>query len=227
MSWSETFLAPAVPLCLCLCLALPVAGCGFTPMYADKTDTAGAPGALAVARSTIFIANIPDRNGQYLRNQLIDRLYLDGRPADPAYTLTVTNLQQTTTNLGIRRDATATRAMYELDASMTLKDNASGKILLQRNVRAVGGYNELDNQFATLVSRQNLRDNMLQELSDTIVSQLDLYFDRAPKGDITNVDTVTPLNHPSPLVPMDMQGHVEMQTASPTQSVTQQGSVVP
>ncbi|MBI1215774.1 MAG: hypothetical protein GC185_08145 [Alphaproteobacteria bacterium] len=202
MSWSRT---AAV-----LCLALALAGCGFTPMYGDKSagggDSSAAQGALAVSRSTVEVANIPDRNGQYLRNQLIDRLYLKGRPADAPYLLSITPLKDTTTDLGIRTDATATRAMYEIDASMTLTNKASGKVILQRNVRSVGGYNELDNQFATLVSAQNLRDNMLHELADTVVRQLDLYFNRAPKGDVSDIDTVTPARRPSVLLPADMQG---------------------
>lgn len=171
MSWSKYLAVPALGLALCL------GACGFQPMYGAKED-AGAAGALGVSRSNIDIANIPDRNGQYLRNQLIDRLYANDRPADAPYLLTITPLKDTTTNLGIRRDATATRAMFEIDATMTLTDKKTGKVLLTRQVRSVGGYNELDNQLATLVSEQNLTDNMLQELSDTIVRQLDLYFNR-------------------------------------------------
>jgi hypothetical protein len=46
-------------------------------------------------------------------------------------------------------------------------------------VRSVGGYNQLDNQFATLVSRESVGDHMLEELSDSIVTEVALYFTRS------------------------------------------------
>jgi LPS-assembly lipoprotein len=154
------------------CLFL--AACGFQPMYGDKGDA-----ATNVNYSAVDIENIPDRNGQYLRNQLIDRLYLNGRPAETLYTLKVASLKTVTTNLGIRKDASSTRAMAEVDTTIQLVEKATNKVLLQRDVRATGGYNELDNQFATIVSRQSVEEHMLEELADDIVTELGLYFHRA------------------------------------------------
>lgn len=154
-----------------LCLAL--AGCGFKPLYGGH-----ATGAQTVMSSEVEIGNIPDREGQRLRNLLIDRMYLDGRPASAPYLLTVSPLKATLTNLGIRKDATSTRAMLEVTATMLLTDRATGAVVLERQVRSVGGYNQLDNQFATLVSRESVNDLMLEEMSDTIVTEVALYFSR-------------------------------------------------
>lgn len=165
MWWSRAFAAV-------LCLA--VAACGFEPMYAGK-DEAGA----AAKYANVEIDNIPHRSGQYLRNQLIDRLYLDGRPSGADYLLRVAPLKTVTTSLGIRKDATSTRAMAETGTTMQLVEKASGRVLLQRDLRATGGYNLLDNQFATIISRQSVSDHMLEELADEIVAELGLYFHRA------------------------------------------------
>ena len=154
------------------CLLL--SSCGFEPMYGDRKDA-----ATASNYSNIDIASIPDRDGQYLRNQLIDRLYLDGRPESTVYTLKVAPIKTLTTNIGIRKDATSTRAMAEVDTTLQLIENSTGKVLLQRDVRATGGYNLLDNQFATIVSRQSVDEHMLEEIADDIVTELGLYFHRA------------------------------------------------
>jgi len=155
-----------------LCLAL--SGCGFKPLYGSHS----APAQTAVS-SGVEIGNIPDREGQRLRNLLIDRMYLDGRPPDAPYLLTVTPLKTTLTNLGIRKDATSTRAMLQVTATMKLSDKSSGAVVLEREVRSVGGYNQLDNQFATLVSRESVSDHMLEELSETILTEVALYFSRS------------------------------------------------
>lgn len=163
-----------------LLLCLPLAACGFRPAYGNH----GAQAAIATQAHAggVEIAVIPDREGQYLRNLLMDRLYLDGRPAAAPFLLTVSPLRTELTNLGIRKDATATRGMLQVSAKMTLAHRETNAVVLERDVRAVGGYNQLDNRFATLVSRESLTENMLKELSDTIVTELALYFNRAAEG---------------------------------------------
>ncbi len=157
-----------------LFLSLALTSCGFHPMYGDKSDA-----ATNANYSNVDILNIPNRDGQYLRNQLIDRMYLDGRPAETLYTLKVSPIKTLTTNIGIAKDATSTRAMAEVDTTIQLIDNATNKVLLQRDIRATGGYNLLDNQFATIVSRQAVDEHMLEEVADDIVTELGLYFHRA------------------------------------------------
>lgn len=150
------------------CLCLMVAGCGFTPMYGDK--------AASTLRPDIEIVSIPDRDGQYLRNLLIDRLYLQGTPADTRYQLVMSPPQKTVINIGIRKDASATRAQMQIDSKMQLIEKAGGKVLMERDFRIVGAYNLLDDQLATIVSRQSITENMLREMADDVVRALDLHF---------------------------------------------------
>lgn len=161
----------AALLSLCLCLA----ACGFEPMYGSHSR-----GAETIAREgqNIDIANIPDRDGQYLRNLLIDRLYTQGRPADAAYELRIGPLEKNIINLGIRKDASATRAQLSIVAPMALIDKASGKPVLQRTLRAFGAYNILENQLSTLTSQQDVVDSVLREIRDSAVTELDLFFRR-------------------------------------------------
>lgn len=163
----------AVMICL-----LGLTGCGFEPLYGKAEYLQSADPAMATGRAAIDIANVPDREGQRLRNLLMDRLYVRGRPATGDYILTLLPLKTDVTNLGIRKDATSTRAMTNVGTHIKLVERVTGRIVLERDVHAVGGYNQLDNQLATIVSRQSVTDHMLEELSDSIVREIDLYFNR-------------------------------------------------
>jgi LPS-assembly lipoprotein len=154
-----------------LIVLLFVTGCGFTPLLAEKNTTAEYP--------DIALSNIPDREGQYLRNQLLDRLAAKEQPVDAAYYLQIDPLVITVTNFGIQKDSTATRGAMQITAEMKLLDSKTQKVLLQRSLKSVGGYNILENQYATIVSKQSLTEHLLQEMSATAVTEITLYFNRS------------------------------------------------
>lgn len=150
---------------------LLLSACGFQPLY-SKHVTGPLP--------QVQVANIPDREGQFLRNQLIDRLYGESAPAaDPRYILQVSRPEVRIFSLGIRKDATSTRGQIDVSAAVVLIDRHSGEAVLRRLVRASGGYNRLDNRYATLVSEESSTDLVLKELSGAIMTELELYFNRA------------------------------------------------
>lgn len=146
-----------------------VSACGFQPMYGTA--------AKSTQTEKITVENIPDRDGQYLRNELLDRI---GTESDARYSLAVTNLRKTITDMALRKDATYTRAQMEIGADIILVDKTTGTTVLTRHVHAFGGYNLLDNQFATNVSEQAQTENILNELSHTIVTEIDLFLHRQP-----------------------------------------------
>lgn len=168
----------ALLLPLALAVLLSLSGCGFEPMYA--TPPAGTGTDAKAGLQDVYVANIPDRTGQYLRNDLIDRFYQHGRPDHPAYTLHIEKLTETLTDLDITKNSTATRAQLRLNTRMTLKDNATGNLLLDRRLVAITSYNVLQSQFTTRVSEENARTNAIDDLARQIESQLALYFRRTP-----------------------------------------------
>jgi LPS-assembly lipoprotein len=173
-----------------LFLSVFLAACGFEPLLAQKQEDGI---SITAVYPAIEIGNIPDRDGQYLRNLLIDRLDTDGRaPGAKApefdlavehggapYSLVFTPLSRETVNLGIRKDASATRAQMQVTTRMQLIDKNTKKVMFSRNLKAVGAYNLLDNQLATLVSQQNVADNILRELGNDALTELNLYFRRS------------------------------------------------
>lgn len=162
---------------IALLLALSPAvlsACGFSPVYgvASRPD-----GAVGQALANVQIDPIADRNGQVLRNNLIDRFYGEGRPSSPRYRLAVA-LAATEEELGIQKDATATRARLRLQASYELIDSNSGQVVYRTFSRSVISYNLLDSQFAVLATKQDAYDRGLTELADDIRARLALYFAR-------------------------------------------------
>ncbi len=163
----------------CLLAALLAGGCGFSPVYGSHNNAIlSSDGAAVSGLDSIRIGNIPDREGQYLRNALIDRFYRGGYPADPRYMLEVSTIAERRTNLDITRTADATRAQLRLSTTIRLIDEKDDTILLRRNLNAITSYNILESQFTTRVSEQNARQNALDDLARQIEKQLALYFVR-------------------------------------------------
>lgn len=130
--------------------------------------------------SSIFIENIPNREGQFLKNELIDRFYQKGRPADPAYKLYIQPIQETRNDLDITKNSDATRAQLRLETKLMLQDSQSSKVILRRKLTAITSYNILQSQFTTRVSEQDARENALNDLAIQIERHLSLYFARTP-----------------------------------------------
>lgn len=180
---------------LTFCIGL--SACGFQPLYKANNQATALNSAKTTAVSAptdgfsqITIDPIPDRKGQYLRNQLIDTIYIDGYPQNERYRLHVSKPSEHITRLGIQKDATATRAQMRLDAVFTLSDLETGEKLLKRNIIATNSFNILTSQYTTNVSTDYARERALDEIARQVVTQLALYFQRP----VTDTVIETPAN---------------------------------
>jgi LPS-assembly lipoprotein len=134
--------------------------CGFTPMYGSSGNTHQVQSAL----HEVYVDIIPDSEGQYLRNALIDRFHSAGTPQNPRYRLSVSPVSETRTELDVTETSDTTRAELRLNISMVLKDS-SGQILGSRSLTSSASYNVLASQFTTRVSEENARRNVLDDLA--------------------------------------------------------------
>jgi LPS-assembly lipoprotein len=132
----------------------------------------GAP--VAMDLNNIAIDNIPDRNGQILRNNLIDRMYGRNRPEQPRYHLSV-KIHNSEEDLGILANATSTRALLNMYGDYALTDE-HGATLVSGNAHSVATFNKLDQMYGTLAARQDALQRTLHEVSEQIVGRLSLYF---------------------------------------------------
>lgn len=159
-----------------LLAVLLVSACGFTPLYGSSA--ASGRHQVQDRLNAIAIGNIPDREGQYLRNRLIDRFYKNGTPQNAAYQLSLSPVSENRLDLDTTKNANATRAEMTLKTSVTLSDRGSGAVLLSREIVSITSYNILTSQFTTRVSEDNARLNALEDLARQIEQQVVLYFER-------------------------------------------------
>jgi LPS-assembly lipoprotein len=159
-------------------IALGLSACGFRPLY-EVTDNQAMPPVGQMAE--IRISPLPDRIGQQMHNLLRDRLNPAGQPLDPAYTLDI-RLSESRTELGIRKDETATRVNLNLSAQFTLNSTQSGSRLFSDRVRTVSSYNILTSPFATGFAEDDARARALRELADAIQTRLGIFFSRKDEG---------------------------------------------
>ncbi|MDR3449640.1 MAG: LPS assembly lipoprotein LptE [Alphaproteobacteria bacterium] len=150
---------------------LALAGCGWHSVYGTMGDNGD---KVAANLNNIAIANIADRNGQMLRNDLMDRLYGKERPEHPRYTLTV-KLTYSTEDLGILANATATRSLMNMQADYIMT-GPDGKDVLRGAAHSVASFDRLDQMYATVASQDDAYNRTIHEVSEQIVNRLSLYF---------------------------------------------------
>ena len=150
-----------------------LAGCGFQPLYADRSAGGSVGGDVA----TVRIAPIPDRIGQILRNELVDRLNPSGEPADPRFALEA-RVAVTERELGIRKDETATRTSLRFRSTFRLRDTNSGAIVCSSRAGTVTSYNIVDSEYATIASERAARRRGLILIADRIALRVAAYFNR-------------------------------------------------
>ena len=167
MAWMKP---PSVSICL-LFLGL-LAGCGFQPLYGSKSDTL-LTGDDPLTR--VSIARIEDREGQILRNFLIDRFQPDG---SKQYRLT-TALSIVEEDLGVAADSTTTRSRVIVTAVFTL---TYGKQQHSFSSRSAGSYSTVQSDYGTLVARQNATERSLRDIADTARVRISAFLRRLENG---------------------------------------------
>lgn len=154
-------------------LVTALAGCGFQPLYGDH----GAGNNTAVDLSQVRVVPIADRTGQMLYNRLRDRLNPHGKPTEPLYVLEIRVVERTE-DLLLEPSETPSRTQLDLTANFQLRKIDNGATVLQGSSRSNISYDvlNLENQYATITSEQDVRDRATKQLSDDISTRLALYF---------------------------------------------------
>lgn len=157
---------------------LILSACGFSPVYGTHSHTQNASSNAKAQLSNIAISIIPNREGQFLRNALMDRFYTSGIPTSPRYTLTISPIQENIYNFDITVESEATRRQLKLSAKMVLIDNETKQNVLTRNLLSIASHNVLESEFSTIVTEQSARENALHDLARQVERQLTLYLTR-------------------------------------------------
>lgn len=187
MLWSEqkdTFVGALIyrvaPIFLVI---LTLVGCGFRPMY-GQNQTAKERGVLQSLK-IVEVGPIADRTGQLLRNELLDRL--PKSDAERQYLLRV-RVSESTTTLIEELDTRITRVNLTLTAVSELIQKSDGTVLWRKHITGVASYNFLRDPYSTLSAKENARQRAAEDIANSLVNHLSVFFDQRAAGYKTVVE---------------------------------------
>lgn len=163
--------------CATILMGLFVTSCGFERLYSYENNT------VLKQFADIKVKIIADRSGQQLRNLLMIKLTPYGQPSSPKYTLDI-QLNYTKLELGVMKDATASRAQIKAIATFTLRDLEKDKVVSNGTAEGIAEYNIMANaDFATLSAENNAREVVLEDIADSIRRHIAGSFALQPHAD--------------------------------------------
>lgn len=153
-------------------LATGLTGCGFRPLYGSQ----GGAGREELARVRIDL--IPDRIGQQLRNELLDRFNPRGEARDAQYRLGVV-VRTRRVDTAIRRDETTRTVRLEVDAQYSLIELANSTVPLTGVSRAATTFTVFTSEFATLSAENDARARAVREIADDLALRIGAFLARS------------------------------------------------
>ena len=142
--------------------------CGYEPIYSKNINT-------NKELLSISIKNIKNRPGQILRNTLLNQLNPERERVIIKYRLII-KISESRTDLGYRRDMSATRADLEVIAKYFLKNAKNDEIILKEDVKSISSFDVVESVYATLVAEKDAREKSLKIISDNIYTNLVIFF---------------------------------------------------
>lgn len=153
-----------------LCLCFLMTACGFRPLYNPN-------GCNSDIAYPIKIATITDRNGQILRNILLDLLTPGGEVTKPQYVLEI-KLTEGIRAIGVNKDETTSRKAAVLTAAMVLKDSKTSKVLYTHSVSATNSFEVIsENYFADVIAEDYAKTEALRLLAEKVRLTVSTYLD--------------------------------------------------
>ena len=173
-----------------------LSGCGFHPLYgaADQAAESHLP--------DIFVATIPGRPGQLLRQALQEKLSGSSEAQPQGYTLRVAYAQNYEA-VGIHGDNTSSRSRVIGSANWTLSTvSLSPVVLTSGSARADDGFSLVETQyFAAIMASESTNQRVAGNLSDTIRTQLATWFAAHPNGAASSTEPARPPSTPEIAAP--------------------------
>ena len=138
-----------------------LSGCGFEPVFAPG-------GASEKLRNAVLVDEPTDRASFALVEQLERRL---GRPTSPAYRLTVALVTEEE-GLAVTGSNDITRYNIVGKAAFTMRNIATGDVVIRDRVDTFTAYSASEQPVATLSAERDARERLTVALADKIVSRL-------------------------------------------------------
>lgn len=150
-----------------------LSGCSFKPLYSSYE------GEVVARLASIKINQIEGRLGQIMRNALLKGLTPFGEPKKPKYLLDV-SLVFSDRDLGVAKDATATRSEVILSIQYVLKDAKTGRIIHKGSETESSDYNVLTTSYySNIVAKNNAQEGSIDFMANLIKLSLSSYLSDA------------------------------------------------
>lgn len=150
-------------------LLVSLSQCAFKPLYSSYE------GEATELLAGIKVSNIEGRYGQLMRNALLNKLTPKGAPQKPLYILDI-KMDFSERELGVAKDATATRSEVTLLVNYKLIDNKTGEVLYVGKEVESADHNVLTHSYySNIVSEENTKEGTIELMSDLIKLSVSSY----------------------------------------------------
>jgi LPS-assembly lipoprotein len=155
-------LAKLLAVGLLLAASTGLAGCGFTPLYAQRG---------VVSNLTAVDVSVPEGRTGYLMREHLDDAFGRNRDAAATYRINLT-ISENRYPRGVRIDNVATRYEYVLVAYYVLNALPSGAVAKKGQVRVELTYDSADQPYSAISAQQDAQDRAAQEAARRIQLEL-------------------------------------------------------
>jgi LPS-assembly lipoprotein len=152
--------------------SLLLSACGFTPLYATRSDNGGVVTALAA----ISVQTPPDRVNRALRIALEDQLRANTLVA-PQYALALSSILSEA-DVAIEQDTEVTRTNLTLRTSFILRDMETNASLYEAKAFAIVAYNRVPSEFANIIAERDAQERVAKQVAEEVRTKLAIYFER-------------------------------------------------
>ena len=136
--------------------------CGFQPLYSSSKS-----GRLSYRFEGIEIPVRPDREGQILRNLLLDKLVLGQSNAKKVWRLDL-DMRIGRSNVAILRDSTSTFAKMRVDVSWVLVSLVDGAPKTRGSVTRTSSFSITSSEFASLQAEKDAKHRAIDAAAEDI-----------------------------------------------------------
>ncbi len=154
-----------------LLAATLLAGCGFHPLYGEHAHEFDRDLA------TVRVEPIAERLGQLTALSLRDSFNPVNAQVEYRYQLSVV-MQAARSDFAIRADGTASRQLYQVNASWKLTAIGADRATASGTARFSTSFDVGDDEYATIVAGQDAQRRAARDISEQIRTQLILFMRR-------------------------------------------------
>jgi LPS-assembly lipoprotein len=165
--------SPLAALALALA-ALPLAGCGFQPLYGSTASGS----RLAEVMSAVQVTPIPGRVGQKVRNELIFANTGGDTAAPSKYRLDIVVRESVTDEL-VRQSGDSVGQVYQLTATFKLVNISDGKVMFEGGAMSRAAFERFQQIYSNVRARYDAENRAATTVAESIKTRVAAFLSNA------------------------------------------------